>query len=65
MDWTGWLAIAVLIAVWAVGQWLYTRRRRAGRSRSARPGYNGSSVSNSVDVEREKAMRQMKGGMMP
>ncbi|UOQ88738.1 hypothetical protein MUN74_15935 [Agromyces endophyticus] len=65
MDWTGWLAIAVLIAVWAVGQWLYTRRRRAGRMGSPRLGYDGSSVANSADVEREKSMRQMKGGMMP
>jgi len=65
MDLTGWLAIAALVAVWAVGQWLYTRRRRAGRVSSPRRGYDGSSVANSVDVEREKAMRRMKGGMMP
>ncbi|MCD5346758.1 hypothetical protein PX701_05745 [Agromyces sp. H3Y2-19a] len=63
MDWSFWLAIGVLIAVWAVGQWMYTRRRKAGRS--SRPAPGGTDVANSVDVEREKSMRQMRGGMMP
>ncbi|MFF2494923.1 hypothetical protein [Agromyces sp. NPDC058064] len=63
MDWTGWLALVVLIAAYAVGQWLFMRRR--GTTRPRPPADDGSAVANSVDVEREKAMRQARGSILP
>ena len=63
MDWTGWLTLVVLLAAWCVGQWLFTRHR--GTKRPRLPIDDGSGVANSVDVEREKSMRQLRGTMIP
>lgn len=49
MDWTFWVGGLLILAVWGVTQWAFSRRREAERLR----GRNREQADAIIDIERQ------------
>ena len=58
MDWTFWVGIGVIAAIWAVTQWAFSLRRHSEKTR----GTNREAADAMLDVEKGKEQGRFWGG---